>query len=169
MTTNLGALSAASGASSVLTAKHTGTGRLAAHHVGASLDAQSGELVVIAGPATHIAIADAPDGTGAIIGDRSGLTTDSDGGLTAYALSLDAFENPAGDVPVTWSLTGVTGLPMAVGFTSMVDFTTPGMGVLHATHATLGAATTGTLTVGPGRAANLAVSPLTKTLTADDS
>ncbi|HTL35228.1 MAG TPA: CARDB domain-containing protein [Kofleriaceae bacterium] len=169
-TANLGTLSAGPSSSVVLTAQHSGAGKLTAHQVGAAIDAQSGELVVVAGPATHIAIADGPDGTGVVIGDRTGLTTDSDGGLAAYAMSLDAFDNPAGDVPVTWSLTGVTGIvPTVAAAAAPVDFTTPGDGVLHATHSTLGAAATGTLTVVAGRAANLAISPTTKTLDADDT
>jgi hypothetical protein len=165
----LGTLSAGAGSSVVLTAEHAGTGRLTAHQEGAMLDAQSGDLVIIAGGATHIAIEDAPGGLGAVIGNRGGLTTDSDGGITAYAVSLDAFENFVADVPVDWTLTGLTGtLPLVAIATAAVGFATPGTAVLHADHATLGSAATGTLTVVAGRAALLTISPATQTLSADD-
>jgi len=168
-TAAIGVLSGTSGPSVTLTANHAGTGRLTAHQAGASLDADSGDLVVVAGAAARIAIVDAPGGAGTEIGDRTGLTTDSDGGLTANAVSLDAYDNFVADVPVAWSLTGLTGvLPPSTIATAAVDFITPGIGVLHASDATLGSAATGMLTVVPGRVAVLAITPPTQTLSADD-
>jgi hypothetical protein len=169
-TTNaIGTLTGGVAAQVLLTATTVGTARITAHQAGASLDAETADLSVIAGAATRIAIADAPGGTGTVIGDRSGLTTDADGGLVAHAIAYDAFDNYAGAPVMTWSLTGVTGtLPATSTTTASIDFTTPGSGVLHATHATLGAASTGRLDVAPGRAAALSVNPSTLSLTADD-
>ncbi len=164
----IGTLAGGSGTSVTLTAMHAGTGELTAHQAGAMLDGHSGELVVVAGAATHIAIEDAAGGTGAAIGDRTGLTTDADGGLAAYAIARDGFENFTADAPVAWALTGVTGsLPVTDLAMAAVDFATPGTGVLHAMHATLGAAATGSLAVAAGRAATLAISPSTQALSAD--
>src|SRR4029078_8727936 len=118
-------------------------------------------------PATHLAIRDAANGGGTVIGDRTGLTTDSDGGITGFAAGLGAYDNYTADVPVAWSLTGVTGTVPTNAASSAVDFATPGVGLLHATDATRGPAATGSLTVAAGRAATLSVVPPTKTLSAD--
>ncbi len=137
-----------------------GTGRLIAHHAGADLTAESGDMTTIAGATARIAIADGPAGTGTEIGDCSGLTTDADGGLVAHAVGVDAFGNATGDVTATWSLDGVSGsLPGAPASSATIDFATPGAGQLHAAHVSLGTTSTGTLTVIAGRAATLAISP----------
>lgn len=164
-TATIGSLANA-GARTTLTATTVGRGRLSAHHVGAALDATTGELAVTAGPAARIAIVDAPGAAGAVIGDRSGLTTDGDGGLTAHSVAVDGFGNFVGEVAVAWSLTGVTGVLPGPAATAVVDFTTPGIGTLHADHA-LGTAATGALDVIAGRAATLAIVPDTLTLDAD--
>ncbi len=150
-----------------LLAEKAGTARLVAHHAGAMLDAESGEVAVRAAAPTAIAIVDDPT-TGSIIGNRSGLTTDSDGGLDAYAVSVDAFGNVVETVAVSWSLGGVTGsVPSMDAATAAVDFATPGIGVLTASHGTLGVTTTGSLDVVAGRAAALAIAPASVALSAD--
>jgi len=150
------------------TATRIGVGHLVARRDAAGIETESGELVVVAGPADRIAIVDAPGGAGATIGDLGGLTTDADGGLDAHAISVDAFDNFVADEAVTWSLSGVAGvLPAASTSRATVDFTTTGTGVLHAIHPTLAPGATGTLTVIGGRAATLAISPAPVTISAD--
>ncbi|NVB85093.1 MAG: hypothetical protein HOV81_42395 [Kofleriaceae bacterium] len=150
-----------------LHAEKVGTAHLVAHHAGAMLDAESGDVVVRAATPIAIEIVDDPT-TGSIIGNRSGLTTDGDGGLIAHAASVDAFGNFVATVPVAWSLTGVTAsLPPTDTTMVAIDFATPGTGVLTATHPTLGAAATGTLDVVAGRAAQLAVTPPSLSISAD--
>lgn len=150
-----------------LHAEKVGIARLVAYHAGAMLDAESGDVVVHAGPAAAIAIVEDPT-TGGVISSRSGLTTDSDAGLLAYAVSVDALDNIVAAVPVTWSLTGVGGdVPAAAAASVAIDFSTPGTGVLGATHSTLGTAATGSLDVSAGRAAELSIAPASVSVTAD--
>lgn len=158
-----------SGDHATFQARTVGSGRLTARHDGADLHAESGELTTIAGVAARIQITDMPGSTGVVIGDRSELTTDVDGGLIAYARAVDAFENFAGDATVGWTLVGVAGdLPATSTSFVSVDFSTPGSAMLQATHATLGSTSSGTLTVAPGRATSLEIAPAALTTTADD-
>jgi hypothetical protein len=163
LTDAIGTLASADSATT-LTATTVGVGRLHAHHAGANLDATSGDIDVRAGLAAQLRIVDT---NGATIANVAGLTTDVDGGLSARATTSDAFGNATGDVSVVWSVSGVSANPIATGSTAAVDFTTPGTGMLIATHASLGTAMTGDLIVAPGRAAALGVSPASITLTAD--
>ena len=157
-----GSLAAGPTSHATFRATATGTAQITATRAAAGLTAQAG-LTVVAAAASQIAIVDAPGSAGAPIGDRTGLTTDSDGGLLAFAVSLDAFGNFVADAPVTWSLTGVAGIFAAGPSASVaIDFSTPGIGTLHA-----GGAQTGNLTVIPGRAAQLAISPPALSVSAD--
>lgn len=163
-TSDLGEVTTTAG-TTVWTAHHVGSTQLTAHEVSADLQALSGALQVHPGPPARIAVVD-PNGQA--IGAVSGLTTDPDGGLTARAVALDAFQNVIGETDVTWTLTGVAGvLATASPSSTSIDFTTPGTGVLHASNPLLGAAQTGDLSVSPGRAATLAISPSTLVTSAD--
>jgi len=128
--------------------RRVGTARLTVTRITAELTAESDPLVVVAGPATVLAIVDAPGGSGLPIGDIAGLTTDVDRGLGAFAVAVDAFGNYVRDEAGAWSLEVLTGvLPAASQASVVVDFTTTGAGVLHADHPSLGRGSTGTLTV----------------------
>ncbi|HUJ58048.1 MAG TPA: hypothetical protein VLX92_06135, partial [Kofleriaceae bacterium] len=164
---SLGTIAADPAGHATFTATTVGATRLTATLVAASLSASSGALAISAGAASQLAIDDAPGGSGAPIGDRGGLTTDASGGLTAYAVARDAYGNFVADTAVTWTLTGVTAaLPPAPATSAALDFATPGAGVLHAS-SSLGTAQTGTLSVVPGRVAELAISPATLAVSAD--
>ncbi|MDB4964034.1 MAG: Flagellar hook-length control protein FliK [Myxococcales bacterium] len=162
----IGTLGADTASSVTLLATTVGVGQLHAQHTGAATEASS-DVTVSAGVASQIGIVDAPGGAANVIGDVASLTTDSDGGLTAFAASFDAFGNYTGGVPVVWSLSGAAASFAATGTTTAVDFQTPGTAVLRGTHPMLGAATTGTLTIVAGRAASLAISPSSLATTAD--
>ena len=163
----IGTLATVAAPSTTLVATRAGSARVIATRAGAALIAETGDLVVIASTATTASIEDAPGGTGAVIGDRSGLTTDASAGLAAFAIARDTHGNFVANLDATWSLTGITGvLPAAPTSQVSVDFTTPGTGILHAT-TNLGDAQTGSLDVGAGRAAQLVIVPATTTVSAD--
>lgn len=168
LTSPIGVLAGISSPAVTFHARSAGTARLRARHAGAANDAESGEVTITAGAAAEIRIMDDAGGAGAVIGNRSGLTTDADGGLTAHAAGFDAFGNYTGDVSVTWNVSGVTATHATSGTLTALDFTLPGAGVLHASHATMSPAATGTLVVSPGRAAALSIAPSSRTLSADD-
>jgi len=146
-----------------LAAQHPGTARVHASHPTAG-DAVTGPLTVVAGAAARLEIV---DGTGASIGDVA-MTTDDV--LVVRAEQRDRFDNLVGPAPVAWAVTSALGtLGSAIGPVEALDPVRPGVGTVTASDPALGVASTGTITVAPGRAATLAITPATLIGSADDA
>lgn len=153
----IGTLSAAGPTSTTtLAARALGTGRVSAAHPVAAGD-DTGALSVVAGAPVMVAVEDAPGGAGAAVGDR---TLSADDTLALHAVSRDALGNFVADEVVVWSVTGGIGaLSAASAASSVFDAAVAGQGTVDIDHPTLAAVGTGTVTVVPGAAASLTVSP----------
>src|SRR5262249_4134521 len=134
--------------SAVFTGHLTGTAVITA--TASSLTGNSGTLTVVPGPAVFFTIWNAPDG--AVIAGPDVATGVS---LTAYAVELDSAGNIVGNVPATWSLTGITGgvvgsdlVPSADNKSAVFTGHAAGTAVIRATTGGF-TANTGTLTVVP--------------------
>ncbi len=148
----------------VLQLMHVGDGRITASHPTA-LPAQSGVLTVIAGSASKLDIVDAPGAQGQAVAATS-ISTDE--APTFYAIARDGYGNYVTDIEVDWSLSAAIGtLSTERGKHTVLDAQTPGSGVISATASGLGTASTGPLTVHPGRAATLTAIPDELVLSAD--
>ncbi len=170
LTSGIGTIDAGASTSTTFVATTVGEGRITGERAAAMLSGESDIVSVAAGPATTIEIVEVPGGPGAPIGDVPDLTTDDR--LDAHAVERDAhgnFVRDADPAALTWNLVNVVGTLVTGGSAVTVDFTRPGTGVLRASHAVLGSDVTGTLVVSSGRAASLAVSPASLTVSADDA
>jgi len=145
----IGALSSASGVSTILTARKVGNGQIKADHATA-LDGLSGTITVTAGPLAFIKVVEGPSGSSPELGART-MTTDQV--LQVHAAGFDADTNYVGDQNVNWISIGT--LAPAVSATGAASLTfSPTLagasGTIRATHATAGFDETGTITVNTG-------------------
>lgn len=162
----IGSIVAGPGTSTSFQGEFVGTGAIEATHTSAD-SSLSGTIEVRAGTASQIAVEDADDGTGSPVGDLPNLSTDDN--LELHAVSRDAFGNFAGLRAVPWTSTGtLQAVPSEAQSSLVVALSTPGIGTVLISDATLGSADTGTFTVVPGKAQTLEVSPDTLTVSADE-
>jgi hypothetical protein len=145
----IGALSSASGVSTILTARKVGNGQIKADHATA-LDGLSGTITVTAGPLAFIKVVEGPSGNGPELGART-MTTDQV--LQIHAAGFDADTNYVGDQTVDWISIGTLAPAVSVSGAASITFS-PALagasGTIRATHATAGFDETGTITVNTG-------------------
>ncbi|RKY90590.1 hypothetical protein DRQ15_07060, partial [candidate division KSB1 bacterium] len=158
-TGNIGYVSPESNSSSTtFTATQEGTGVIIADHPDPSVtDDQTGTITVTEAEVDHIIIRNAPNNSGAPVGDT---TITADDQLTLYAAGYDAGDNYLGDVSVTWSLASGDLEPTISGSGSSYIFSptkAPANGVIRATHAAAGSDLTGTITVDVGVLASIKI------------
>ena len=102
-----------------------GTGQLVAHH-DVLPDDVTGNLVVSAGEPVVTRVETTPGGTGTPV---TGTTVTAGAMMTVYAIGYDAKGNYAGDVPVTWSVTGGTGAMNPTGPSAQSTFHALAIGI----------------------------------------
>ena len=145
--------------SATFTARKIGSARINAVVAGLT-SIPSGVQTVIAGAPVRVAVETQPSGTGTVVPTQSLVSGSS---LTGYAITRDAFDNFVANEAATWTLQGITGgvSPSdlaASGDAKSAQFTgvLVGTAQVQADVSGLTSGLSGTITVTPGPAAQLA-------------
>ncbi len=152
LSNNIGALSTASGVSTILTTTTPGSAVLTADHA-SLLDDASGTITVNTGNVASIKIRTAPNNGGDEV-DVLSLTTDDE--TTFYAAGYDGSDNYFGDVSVTWTNSGTLEPTVNANGSSFTFSPTKGLGdgsisgTIIATYPGNISDATGTIAVFPG-------------------
>jgi len=133
---DVGNVAPGSGTSTTLTLTHIGTGQVSADDGDGHGD-NTGTITVTAGAELdYIIIVEGNTGDGAELDTRE-ITTDQT--LTVHAAGYDNYDNYIGEVSVDWSVVGDIGDVSPIsGPTTVLNATTPGLGQVHAEHASAG-------------------------------
>lgn len=162
---DLGPLDPGPAASSMVSLRRAGDTQIAAEHP-IALDALTGTLTVVAGPAVALSLEDAPGGSGNPVVDST-LTTDER--LSLFAIARDAFGNFVEDASGSFSFAGsLVDVAQVDGSSVQRELSLPGAASVRFDHPTLGSVSL-TLEIDPGRAAQLAIEPDAVRLSADDA
>jgi hypothetical protein len=125
-----GRLAPAIGISTTFTAGIVGTGTIAANAGGGITDT-TGVITATPGAVNYIVIEDAADRVGSEVLTRTLVAGEN---LAVWAAGYDVANNYVGDMPVTWSGTGVVAgrLAPTSGFSTTFTTETDGMGTIEA-------------------------------------